>query len=202
MRSYLACYLVVALIAGCSDNSQPAARKYTAPSRRPATSVTFSPANPDPGVGLAISRQLKQLGYVDIPLSIDPKGYVSVGVEVEGCSLTLLLDTGSPVTFLDRTRCHLALEDWMPIASGTYDRWTGERSTTYRRVIKTLALKGLITENVTVYSKNMAPLNAQNLSAGGIAVDGLLGTELLEKFNPVIDLGNKTLYLKPISLAP
>src|SRR5262249_34331014 len=59
-----------------------------------------------------LGRRLRDLGYTSVPIDRLRAGYLTVRAEVAGHALRLVLDTGSPVSALDRERTAALKLNW------------------------------------------------------------------------------------------
>ncbi len=124
---------------------------------------------------------LKKHGYLAVPLERLGSGHLVVRVQINGKMVLLAVDTGASNTCLDRWRVrHLGL------------KWEDD----VECVLKAMEIGKLKTGEVRVVAHDMTEGNETNKANNYPLFDGLLGSDVLQKFSAVIDHGGAVLYLR------
>jgi predicted aspartyl protease len=131
-------------------------------------------------------------------LSLDEEGFhLMVKMHINGKVANLIIDTGASKTVLDKTRAekyvlnkNFALHNKLSSGLGTN---TMESQTT---ILKKMKIGTIIIENYTTVLLDLSHVNSSYEQLGLNAVDGVLGSDILFKYNAVIDYEKKVLKLK------
>jgi Aspartyl protease len=143
-----------------------------------------------------LGRALRDLGYASVPIDRTRPGYSVVAGVVRGQEVRLILDTGAPVTCLDRRRTEALNLDWAeePVpgqARGSnWDPYTSAE-------VASLAIGEARAEGVRVYGFHASAFNHGLEAIGVRSVDGLLGADVLDAVGAVIDLPGGQLHVRP-----
>jgi hypothetical protein len=141
-----------------------------------------------------IAEILQKSGYVAVPISRICSVYISAEASVGDQKLRLIVDTGSPCTFLDLTRTkHLHLKGTqrgeLGPSPGVDAPWEVCR-------IQFLHVGQFKTGPIQLRSRDLSALNASIAKNQGQLVDGLLGDDVLTTNSAVIDYSVDRLYLQ------
>ena len=138
-----------------------------------------------------LSAKLKRAGWMEIPMRVD-QGHLLVRGTVNRSSLDFIVDTGSPVSVVDRTFCdkhHIVLNDQSFSLKAIHFQTGGAK------VGKVADMKiGRLDINRTLVA--VFDVTALLKGESGSAPLGLLGSRTLERTRAFIDCENSNLYLK------
>lgn len=131
-------------------------------------------------------------------LSLDEEGFhLMVKMYINRKSANLIIDTGASKTVLDKTRAekyvlhkNFALHNKLSSGLGTNSM---ESQTT---ILRKLKLGEIEIENYTTVLLDLSHVNSSYEQLGLRAVDGVLGSDILLKYNALIDYEKKVLKLK------
>ena len=132
-------------------------------------------------------------GYDVLPLFKTRTGHITVTLQVNGKPCVFLIDTGGGATLIDLSKKDkyqlepLAIRDYAAgIASATpLVRTTG-----------TFGINGKEIRNDSLFLMDISYVNAEFKKTRSRQVDGVLGTDFLEKHKAVVDYSRSMLYLK------
>jgi hypothetical protein len=134
------------------------------------------------------------------PLKLDrtPSGYRCVTARVADRDVRLILDTGSPATKLDRNRtAHLALEWWKPGGrSKTARLLLTEPPSHWRCDLPMIQVGPVRAEKLPIVHIDLGEFNRGIANPGDKPADGLLGADILDRGEAIIDYRSNTLYLR------
>jgi predicted aspartyl protease len=131
-------------------------------------------------------------------LSLDEEGFhLMVKMNINRKSANLIIDTGASKTVLDKTKAekyvlnkNFALHNKLSSGLGTN---TMESQTT---ILKKIKIGDIEIENYTTVLLDLSHVNNSYEQLGLSAVDGVLGSDILLKYNAIIDYEKKVLRLK------
>jgi Aspartyl protease len=191
-RKCLVAIIAIVICEGRSVSEQlPMPRKVATPERGPEPRLLASPPEKAIGLGLVLLSQ----GYTAVPLergSFDQHDAVRVAIGDKKCRL--VIDTGAPLTSVDRERL-----------KGLKLEWHGSRARKWKADelfdmsancnLPEVTIGGFSINGVCAYSFNAAPWNDRAGTKEDL-MDGVLGMDVLYSAGAVIDLPGRTLYLK------
>jgi predicted aspartyl protease len=139
---------------------------------------------------------------VKIPIRkvlLDEEGYhLFIKAELNSNPVNLLIDTGASKTVFDITRIAKSLKK-RKMSFGSFDKHsTGLGTSTMESrftTVKELSIAKLKLENYKLILLDMAHVNKSYKLMGLKPIDGVLGSDLLMKYNAVIDFKNLILKL-------
>jgi predicted aspartyl protease len=131
-------------------------------------------------------------------LSLDEEGFhLMVKIRVNKKVANLIIDTGASKTVLDKTRAEkyvlnkdFALHNRLSSGLGTN---TMESQTT---VLKKIKIGEIEIDNYTTVLLDLSHVNSSYEQLGLTAIDGVLGSDILLKYNAIIDYEKRVLKLK------
>jgi predicted aspartyl protease len=138
-----------------------------------------------------LERFLKAEGYISVLLKRLLAGYQAVEARLEGKNLSLLVDTGAPISGLDpqriaklglRTSKHESLPKF---PNGTWPNWE----------ILTLEIGGIKAGKLMVSSCDLTQMNEGLRMRLDNLADGLLGLDALSRYGAILDISANRLYL-------
>jgi Aspartyl protease len=145
-----------------------------------------------------LGRILELNGYRPVKLDRAPAGYLLVTARIGDGAVSLVLDTGAPGTWLDRKQTQRLGIEWRDpptdalrsiyspttVATGWYCYLPSIQVGTFR------------TEGLRVNNDDLTNFNRRLKDDGHPPVDGLLGADILERGQAIIDYRSNVLYLK------
>ena len=134
-------------------------------------------------------------GFSRVPMSVSSGYNLYVDGSVNGRKAKLMVDTGAFATLLHQgfvRRMKIPLRDTPYSSAGVNLKQRGVQMATISR---------LSVGSVQLRGKEVGVINLEGLIRNGLLeasppVAGLLGSEILQRHNGIIDFGTKTLYLK------
>jgi hypothetical protein len=174
--------------AGLSPGSMPPFFLLQRGARTEQTTPFAQPADTVRGIDRSnsiLGRILEIDGYQRLKLD-RMKGYRCLVANVNNREVRLLLDTGAPVTALDRKRtAHLGLE-WQ------YAELNGDWSC-YLPAMQVGPMRAV---HFVVFHDDLGYFNEKLKKHGIPAIDGLLGADVLEQGEAIIDYRSNDLYVR------
>ncbi|HSH39334.1 MAG TPA: aspartyl protease family protein [Chthoniobacterales bacterium] len=134
-------------------------------------------------------------GYSRVPMSVSSGYNLYVDGSVNGKKAKLMVDTGAFATLLHQgfvRRMKIPLRDTPYSSAGVNLKQRG---------VQMAKISRLSVGSVHIRGKEVGVINLEGLIRNGLLeasppVAGLLGSEILQRHNGIIDFGTKTLYLK------
>ena len=132
-------------------------------------------------------------GYDEVELFKTRTGHITATISVNGKPCVFLIDTGGGATLIDKSkRQKFGLE-----ASKTGDYAAGIGSVSALvRTSATFQINGYDIEEKDLYLMDISYINSEFRKNHARLVDGVLGTDFLDKYGAVIDYAQQRLYLK------
>lgn len=164
--------LMAVLLMGCAD----ASRKHE----------TISAATPYDSI-------MQAEGYDVVPLFKTRTGHVTVTLQVNGKPCVFLVDTGGGATLIDlskKDRYQLSSQAVRDYAAGIGS------ATPLVRTTGMFGINGTEIRNDSLFLMDISYVNAEFKKTRSRQVDGVLGTDFLEKHKAIIDYSRSALYLK------
>ena len=132
-------------------------------------------------------------GYEALPLFKTRTGHITVSLQVNGKPCVFLVDTGGGATLIDISKKdQYQLE---PQAVRDYAAGIGSASPLVRTT-GVFGINGTEMRNDSLFLMDISYVNAEFRKTRSRRVDGVLGTDFLERYHAVIDYSRLTLYLK------
>jgi predicted aspartyl protease len=153
----------------------------------------FTTGNQAPSLSDVLKQACDNPGYQNVQIDRLHAGYLGIRAFAQGKQLHLLMDTGAPMTYLDRDRTRSFTLDWNPCIQ------------LYPPRIWCARLVGHLDElQIGAFSMRQARIDEFDMSLGNTwlaaskvpPADGLLGANLLSEYCAIIDYAFSTLYLK------
>ena len=136
-------------------------------------------------------------GYEALPLFKTRTGHITVSLQVNGKPCVFLVDTGGGATLIDISKKDLyPLE---PQAIRDYAAGIGSASPLVRTT-GVFGINGMEIRNDSLFLMDISYVNAEFKETRSRRVDGVLGTDFLERYHAIIDYSRLTLYLKTIAV--
>ena len=168
----LFCIIMAVLLMSCADGSRK--------------SDTASAATPYDSV-------MQANGYDLVPFFKTRTGHITVTLQVNGKPCVFLVDTGGGATLIDiskKDRYQLS-----PQAVRDYAAGIGS-ATPLVRTTGIFSINGTEFRNDSLFLMDISYVNAEFKKTRSRQLDGVLGTDFLEKHKAIIDYSRSALYLK------
>ena len=135
----------------------------------------------------------KVKGYDEVELFKTRTGHITATLSVNGKPCIFLIDTGGGATLIDKSKKYIfSLE-----ASKTGDYAAGIGSVSaLTKTSATLQINGYEIEEKNLYLMDISYINSEFRKNHARQVDGVLGTDFLDKYKVVIDYSRCKLFLK------
>ena len=170
MKQFILLFLLAVLL-GCSGNKR---------------------ANDNPLVNGTDSVMLSK-GYDEVKLFKSKTGHITATISVNGKSCVFLIDTGGGATLIDKSkRQKFGLEAFK---TGDYAAGIGSLSALIR-TSATLQINGYDIEENDLYLMDISYINSEFKKNRARQVDGVLGTDFLDKYGAVVDYAQLKLFLR------
>lgn len=187
---------LLAILLGCTGNK----RVDNSPIVEVTDSVLVTKApikreQSDAGINSAEREEarLKVKGYDEVELFKTRTGHITATLSVNGKPCIFLIDTGGGATLIDKSKKYkFGLE-----ASKTGDYAAGIGSVSaLTKTSATLQINGYEIEEKNLYLMDISYINSEFRKNHARQVDGVLGTDFLDKYEAVIDYSRCKLFLK------
>ena len=171
-RKQLFYIFMAVILVGCADGSR---KSDTASAVTPCDSV------------------MRANGYDVVPFYKTRTDHITVTLQVNGKPCVFLVDTGGGATLID-----ISKKDWYQLSPQTVrDYAAGIGSATpLVRTAGMFSINGTEFRNDSLFLMDISYVNAEFKKTRSRQVDGVLGTDFLEKHKAIIDYSRSALYLK------
>ena len=132
-------------------------------------------------------------GYEALPLFMTRTGHITITLQVNGKPCVFLVDTGGGATLIDlskKDQYGLEVQALRDYAAGI-----GSASPLVRTT-GVFGINGKEIRNDSLFLMDISYINAEFKRNRSRRVDGVLGTDFLERYHAIIDYSRLTLYLK------
>lgn len=140
-------------------------------------------------------------GYYRIGLSVNSLGHFEIGGKINDVNGKFILDTGASGTVINETDItHFNLQT----VTADDDKAAGLGSTTMtvqKSKGNRIALGSFLIEDCQVGIIHLGHVNEALENKGSAQVNGVVGADILNKFDAVIDYGSNALFLRKGSFA-
>ncbi len=143
----------------------------------------------------SLGEYLSRFDYAAIPLHRGPTGHLQLVGSLNGVRVSLLLDTGAGHTVLDLAQARnreLPLPEIIQPAGGLGTANMGA----YRTVVRQFALPAIEENDFVLAVVDLSHINETLRAHGAAPMDGVVGADILERREAVIDDKHLQLYLK------
>ena len=187
---------LLAILLGCTGNK----RVDNSPIVEVTDSVMVAKApikreQSDAGINSAEREEArpKVKGYDEVELFKTRTGHITATLSVNGKPCIFLIDTGGGATLIDKSKKYkFGLE-----ASKTGDYAAGIGSVSaLTKTSATLQINGYEIEEKNLYLMDISYINSEFRKNHARQVDGVLGTDFLDKYEAIIDYSRCKLFLK------
>ena len=144
----------------------------------------------------SLARFMSISGYAAIPLTKLPTGHETVVVALNGVASTFVLDSGAGATVLHRTslaKFGLADGDRMRSSTGV---GAGGAIGIDTYAVTSLSISGRQVPLAAIRVADLTAVVGALKAAAGVEVDGVIGQDVLTRWDGVIDVAHSTLYLR------
>jgi len=142
-----------------------------------------------------LDEYLAPLAYASIPLRRSPTGHLQLDGTINGVAASFYLDTGAGRTVLDLGQARL--RGLALVESGRAAGGLGTTGmTAYRTTLGQLGLHGVEATDLTVAVVDLAHVNQALRARGAQPMDGVIGGDLLEAREAIIDCKRLQLHLR------
>ena len=132
-------------------------------------------------------------GYDEVKLFKSKTGHITATISVNGKPCVFLIDTGGGATLIDQSK----RQKYDLKASKTSDYAAGIGSvSTLVRTSATFQINGYNIKEKDLYLMDISYMNYEFKKNHSRQVDGVLGTDFLDKYGAVIDYSRLKLYLR------
>ena len=189
-------FLLLAILLGCTGNK----RVDNSPIAEGTDSVMVVKApikreQSDAGIRSAEREEArpKVNGYDEVELFKTRTGHITATLSVNGKPCIFLIDTGGGATLIDKSKKYkFGLE-----ASKTGDYAAGIGSVSaLTKTSATLQINGYEIDEKNLHLMDISYINSEFRKNHARQVDGVLGTDFLDKYEAVIDYSRCKLFLK------
>lgn len=132
-------------------------------------------------------------GYDVLPLFKTRTGHITVSIQVNGKPCVFLVDTGGGATLIDlskKDQYGLEVQALRDYAAGI------DSASPLVRTTGVFGINGKEISNDSLFLMDISYINAEFKKVRSRQVDGVLGTDFLEKHKAIIDYSRSTLCLK------
>ena len=187
---------LLAILLGCTGNK----RVDNSPIVEVTDSVMVAKApikreQSDAGINSAEREEArpKVKGYDEVELFKTKTGHITASLSVNGKPCIFLIDTGGGATLIDKSKKYkFGME-----ASKTGDYAAGIGSVSaLTKTSATLQINGYDIETEDLYLMDISYINSEFRKNHARQVDGVLGTDFLDKYKAIIDYSMCKLFLK------
>ncbi len=144
----------------------------------------------------SIEEFLERRSYAKIPLSVNSLGHFEIFAKLNGIDARFILDTGASGTVVDET----GSAGFNLLMLSESDEKAAGLGTNTLQVTKSkgneIILDGFKIENWEVGIINLSHVNEELTKRGAGIVHGVIGADIMNKYDAVIDYGEKALYLR------
>ena len=144
-----------------------------------------------------LDNLLRKQGYNKIPLIMYKSGHIIFDIELNNLPVKFLLDTGASGTILTNE----SIEKFNLEVEETEESGTGAGSTNIamqKSINNSLKFKKLLIENLNLFVMDLTHVNNSFKELEHELIDGVLGADILSKYNCVIDYKGMNLYISSI----
>lgn len=141
-----------------------------------------------------MEEHMTQAGYDGVQLYRTKTGHLTATITINGERAVMLLDTGGGATVIDLKRMEKYSLEAKP--TGDYAAGIGVEKAALGTAKADIAIGETVIKGFDLYVMDMYNVNTTFKRHHSMQVDGVLGSDLIERFSAVIDYGNLRLYVK------
>jgi hypothetical protein len=142
-----------------------------------------------------LGDHLSRFDYIAIPLHRGPTGHLQIDGALNGVEASLYLDTGAGRTVLDLDQARrrgLVLTEGPRTAGGLGT----ENMIAHQTIVRHFTLPGMEETDFAVAVVDLSHVNKGLRARGARPMDGIIGADVLESREAIIDYKHLQLYLK------
>jgi len=144
----------------------------------------------------SVQELLKQNGFVKIPLGKNKVGHFQLKADINGKPGKFILDTGASATVIneaDADGFNLVLMNKKSKKAGGLG---GSGIKVRQSTGNVLSLKGFKADKLKIAVLDLSHVIKSLVQNGAGKINGVIGADILKKFNAIIDYKGEALYLK------
>ena len=141
-----------------------------------------------------LSKFIKKLKYISVPIQLTPTNHLELKGKINGMTGTFILDTGASNTCIGLDR----LEYFKLITKPSKIKAAGAGATDMDTLISKknkIKIGKWKNKNMKIVLFDLTHVNQALEAHQGKRVDGIIGADVLNEANAIIDYKNKTVYL-------
>ena len=142
-----------------------------------------------------LSKFIKKLKYISVPLKLTPTNHLELKGKINGMTGTFILDTGASNTCIGIDK----LEYFKLITKPSKIKAAGAGATDMDTLISKknkIKIGKWKNKNMKIVLFDLTHVNQALEAHQGQRVDGIIGADVLNRANAIIDYKNKTVYLR------
>lgn len=142
-----------------------------------------------------LSKFIKKLKYISVPIQLTPTNHLELKGKINGMTGTFILDTGASNTCIGLDR----LEYFKLITKPSKIKAAGAGATDMDTLISKknkIKIGKWKNKNMKIVLFDLTHVNQALEAHQGKRVDGIIGADVLNRANAIIDYKNKTVYLR------
>ena len=142
-----------------------------------------------------LSKFIKKLKYISVPIQLTPTNHFELKGKINGMTGTFILDTGASNTCIGLDR----LEYFKLITKPSKIKAAGAGATDMDTLISKknkIKIGKWKNKNMKIVLFDLTHVNQALEAHQGKRVDGIIGADVLNEANAIIDYKNKTVYLR------
>jgi predicted aspartyl protease len=142
-----------------------------------------------------LSKFIKKLKYISVPIQLTPTNHLELKGKINGMTGTFILDTGASNTCIGLDR----LEYFKLITKPSKIKAAGAGATDMDTLISKknkIKIGKWKNKNMKIVLFDLTHVNQALEAHQGKRVDGIIGADVLNEANAIIDYKNKTVYLR------
>ncbi|MFT4955405.1 MAG: putative aspartyl protease [Brevundimonas sp.] len=164
------------------------------------TLIAGAAGSPPSATAQDLPTYLGQYGYVGVPLTKLPTGHETVSVTINGVEGRFVLDSGAGGTVVHSASLDkFSLE--VPEGEGVRSSGAGGEITLHRVPVASFQIDDLILDIDEIHALDLSAVVALLSVAAESDIDGVIGQDVLTRFEGVLDARSQTLFLRPSAAA-
>jgi predicted aspartyl protease len=150
-----------------------------------------------PGCSDRIDAQLVEDGFAPIEFAFLTTGHIVVAAEINGGIGTFLIDSGARESFLDLGSVDAFRANGVrKLEPGRQINGAGGDARSFRLPVAAMAIEGIAVRKEVIGVADLSAVKAAILDRGGGEVHGVIGQDILQAHDAVIDLMGARLFLR------
>ncbi|WP_395943436.1 retropepsin-like aspartic protease [Brevundimonas sp.] len=142
-----------------------------------------------------LAGYLGRHGYIAIQMTKLSTGHETVKVTINGVEGQFVVDSGAGGTVVHSARLgKFSLQ--APKGDGEVSSGAGGQTTMHRLPIRSFGIEGVTLDIEEIRTLDLTSVVDRLKSLAGADIDGVIGQDVLTRFNGVLDVGSQTLFLR------